>query len=260
MKTLAIANQKGGVGKTTLTANIAMFASERGLRVLMVDMDRSLTISFSQPVATSELVASSLFKKPTEEKQSLLFINENLALIPADPFLLDTDNLTQEYFINPRLNLAKYAEDFDLCLIDTPPLLGVRLYASLAAVTHVITPLSIGLYELEGVADLLESLEKVKKSRLNQRMKNIGILPMKTNNKSSREIKDLSALREKYPAMILPLGLPERAAVKQATAARQSVWHKPQGETHRKAAKEWIEVCEMILDKIGLGLKGEENV
>lgn len=252
MKILAVANQKGGVGKSTLTVHLAYAAMEAGLRVLLVDMDKQGSASLTFPAsegATAGLVASKLYDaEPNGEQPQAL--TDRLAIIRADNGLLAIDKAENQVIRRPGQALRRLAEGFDLCLIDTPPLLGVRLMASLAAADYVVTPVSVGLYELAGVADLMQTIHVVRTQGFNPRLKHVGILPMKTNNRSTEEREGLAALRQRYGAAILPEVLPERAPVRKAIAKRVPVWTGTKGEGHLKAAQEWRAACEAILGRL----------
>lgn len=253
MKVLAVANQKGGVGKSTLTVHLAYAALEAGLRVLVVDMDKqgSLSLTF-QPSgqAAPGLLASQLYDaEPSGARPEV--ITDKLSIIRADKALLAVDKAENQVIRRPGPALRRFAEDFDLCLIDTPPLLGVRLMASLAAADFVVTPVSVGLYELAGVADLIQTIHVVRTQGFNPRLRHVGILPMKTNSRSSEERQALAALREKYRTAVLPETLPERAPVRKAIARRRPVWMATKGQGHQLAGQEWRAACESILGRMG---------
>lgn len=252
MKTLAVANQKGGVGKSTLTVHLAYAAMEVGLRVLLVDMDKqgSISLTFTAAEGASPgLVASKLYEiEPNGEQPQA--ISDHLAIIRADNALLAIDKAENQVIRRPGPALRCFAKSFDLCLIDTPPLLGVRLIASLAASDYVVTPVSVGLYELAGVADLMQTIHVVRTQGFNPKLKHVGILPMKTNSRSTEEREGLAALRQRYGAAILPEVLAERAPVRKAIARRMPVWISTKGEGHLKAAQEWRAACESILRRI----------
>jgi chromosome partitioning protein len=252
MKILSVANQKGGVGKSTLTAHLAYAALEAGQRVLLVDMDKqgNLSLTFAVENATPGLVASKLFYRQTNELQPQP-VADRLGLIRADNGLLAIDRAENEVIRVPGQSLRKFAQDFDLCLIDTPPLLGIRLLAAMSASDYVVTPVAVGLYELSGLADLLQSIQVVRTQGFNPRLKHIGILPMKTNSRSSEEQEGLDALRARYGTAILPEELPERFPVRRAVANRRPVWVSTKGAGHIKAAQEWRAACESILRRIG---------
>ena len=176
MKILAIANQKGGVGKSTLTVHLAYAAIEAGLRVLLVDMDKQGSLSLSFPAgddAEPGLLASRLYDAAAPQ-EGPEYITDRLAIIRADNALLSIDKAENEVIRRPGPALRQFAGDFDLCLLDTPPLLGVRLMASLAAADYVVTPVSVGLYELAGVADLLQTIHIVRTQGFNPRLRHIG--------------------------------------------------------------------------------------
>jgi len=250
MIVLSVANQKGGVGKTTLTAHLAYSALEAGLKVLLVDLDKqgSLSLTFAVDDAVPGLLASRLFdaEVPRTKPEA---ISPQLAIIRADNGLLAIDKAENEVIKRPGQTLRKIGRDFDLCLIDTPPLLGVRSLAALTASNYVVTPVSIGLYELAGVADLIQTIHVVRTQGFNPALKHLGIQLMKTNPRSKESRAAVLDLREAYGDAILPDELPEREAVRQAVAQRKPVWVSTRGDSHRKAAIEWRAACETIIER-----------
>jgi chromosome partitioning protein len=252
MKTLSIANQNGGVGKSTLAVHLAYAALEAGQRVLLVDMDKQGSLSLSFPPkadTTPGLVASGLYA--TEPGDAMPErIKDNLSIIRSDLALLNVDKAESKVLRFPAMALRRFEDDYDICIIDTPPLLGVRLIASLAASDFVVTPVSLGLYELAGVQDLIHTIHVVRTQGLNPKLRHVGILPMKTNTRSGKANQALISFRQNYAAFILAEGLPEREAVRQAVATRRPVWHGTKGAGHLKAAHEWKAACAAILGRV----------
>lgn len=256
MRTLAIANQKGGVGKSTLTVHLAHAALDAGLRVLLVDLDRqgSLSLSFPAPDGVPDgLAASALFSadEPAGQPQRLA---ENLAIIRADDTLSLLNGGVRDAEKRPAHNLSRFATDYDLCLIDTPGAIGFNppmTVAALVAADAVVCPFSVGLYEGKGLADLWAYLKGIKTPAYNPRLRLLGLLPSKVNTKSREERDALGQLREQFGSVILPGMLAERTAVKQAIMRRRPVWRNTKGAGHLVAAKEWRAVCNHILGQLG---------
>ncbi|WNV05837.1 ParA family protein [Candidatus Methylospira mobilis] len=253
MKILSFANQKGGVGKSTLTAHVAYAAQELGLRVLLVDMDNqgSLSLTFPGEEGKEMLMASTLYSTERTDAEPD-HLSDKLSIIRADMGLLAIDKAENKVIRLPGTALSRFHDRFDLCLIDTPPLLGIRLMASLAASDFVVTPVSVGLYELAGVANLLQTIHVIRTQGFNRRLRHIGILPMKINMRSKQGLAALNDLRQQptYGDLIMPETLSEREPVRQAVAERRPVWTKISGEGHVKAAGEWRAACNAILKRV----------
>lgn len=254
MKKLCVAGQKGGIGKSTLTAHVAHAALEAGLRVLLVDFDAQANLGLCFPPAADAkpgLLASQLF---TEDSSSLMpeVVTEKLSIIRANSGLLSIDKAENSVIRQPSKMLQQFSKDFDLCLIDTPPLLGVRLFAALTASDYVVTPVSVGLFELAGVADLVQTIHVVRTQSFNPRLRHIGILPSKINLRAKEQSQGLTELRTKYGSNIFAETLPERAAVRTAISKRRPVWVATRGDGHAKAGKEWRAACAAILSRMGL--------
>jgi chromosome partitioning protein len=255
MRILAVVNQKGGVGKSTLTVHLAYAAQEAGLRVLLVDLDKqgSLSLSFPSNDEATGVSSSALFGRepiatPLED------LGGGLAIIRADDTLSMLNGGVAGVEKRPARHLQNYADQFDLCLIDTPGAIGFNppmTVAALVAADAVVCPFSVGLYEGKGLADLWAYLKSVKTPAYNPRLRLMGLLPSKVNTKSREERDALGELRAQFGAVILPGMLAERVAVKQAIMRRRPVWKGTKGSGHLAAAKEWRSVCNHILGNLG---------
>ncbi len=250
MKIYVVANQKGGVGKSTIAVHTAYSASERGLRVLVVDLDMQGNTSLSFGAGEGDnLLASHLFLNNgahlAPEK-----ISENISIIRGDAGLEHIEEHGDKVITNPRLNLSKFQNDYDLCVIDTPPALGRILRGALCASDYVLTPLQMGLFEMAGTRDLLQTIRDTRTSGLNPNLTHLGILPMKINTKSPQEMQALKDLQAGYGKLVLPFYIAERSAVKQSIAKRQPVWKAANGLSHIRARAEWKNACNQILNKM----------
>lgn len=252
MKILAVANQKGGVGKSTLAVHLAYAACEAGKRVLLLDFDRQGSLSMSFPAADGAegMPASALFAETLQGEPER--ISDTLSIIRADETLSMLTAAVKGMEKRPALNLRTLAakSDFDVCIIDTPGSVGFNppmTLAALVAADAVVCPISIGLYEGKGLADLWAYLKSVRTVAYNPRLRLMGLLPSKVNTRSREEMEALRMLREQFGAVMLPLMLAERASVKQAVMRRKPVWRGTRGEGHLAAAKEWKKACNYIL-------------
>jgi chromosome partitioning protein len=256
MRVLAVANQKGGVGKSTLTAHLAYAAVEAGLRVLLVDFDKQGSLSLSFPAeagAAPGLLASSLFSGEASDQAPEL-LADRLAIIRADDTLAMLSGGVAGAEKRPARNLRRFENTYDLCLIDTPGAIGFNppmTIAALVAADAVVCPFSVGLYEAKGLQDLWAYLKSIKTPAYNPRLRLLGLLPSKINTKSSEERKALEQLRATFGPVILPGLLAERTAVKQSIMRRRPVWKSTKGAGHLAAANEWRAVCNHILGHLG---------
>lgn len=253
MRIVAVVNQKGGVGKSTLAVHLAYMAQEKNLRVLLVDLDKQGSLSLSFPGHGDGLVASDLFNETAVDKAPE-DLGGGLAIIRADDTLSLLHGAVAGTEKRPAAHLRRLASQYDLCVIDTPGAIGFNppmTVAALVAADAVVCPFSVGLYESKGLADLWAYLKSIKSATYNPRLRLLGLLPSKVNTKSREERSALAELRERFGSVILPGTLAERVAVKQAIMRRRPVWKGTKGQGHLAAAREWRSVCSDILGNLG---------
>lgn len=263
MRTVAVATQKGGEGKTTLAVHLAHAAADKGMKVLFVDLDTqgnsTLTFTgdsrFAHAADYGFLTASHLFSENAdlEALPEPYPVLPNLRLIGPDPKLPLHVNGYVDYddpaLLLPRTWLNLISGDYDLCVIDAPPAFGFVLSSLLTASDSVITPITMDVFSLDGTAELLSTLERVR-NHTNPDLQHIGIVPNKINTRSQEEMRTLESLREHYGALITPFAFTDRRAVKMAVANQRPVWKSPNGASHRKASAEWKANCGVILDQV----------
>lgn len=173
MRVLAILNQKGGIGKTTSVRNIGKILSDSGKKILLIDMDQqgNLTSSFGIDKRELEFTIHDLMTNAANKdfrvniKDVILNI-DNIDLVPSNIKLARADynfgNIRgREYLLKEVLKDIEF--DYDYCLIDCPPNLGIITDNALTASNKVIVPMKAEKFALEGISDLLDTIEDIQK-------------------------------------------------------------------------------------------------
>ena len=180
MKILAIINQKGGVGKTTTTVNLAYSLSRKGKKVLVVDLDPQGNASSGLGVQTREVKLSlyDCLVGSTKLKEAIVETGwKNLTLLAASTKLaaLDTELPASQRDRVLKLKQALADAQADFVLIDAPPSLGLLTVNALVAADSVLLPVQAEYYALEGLGQLLETMQIVR-TGLNKSLGVLGII------------------------------------------------------------------------------------
>ena len=179
---IAIANQKGGVGKTTTAINLAAALASKGIKTLVVDLDPQGNSSMS--FLDIHSLKSSIYEALTEDSVHLPDIVvpaekiANLFIAPATISLAKIEaKLLGELDSHFRLKdeLQRVQEGYPYIIIDTPPTLGIITVNALVAASHVLVPIQASYFALEGTDDLLETIDKIK-LRANPQLQILGAL------------------------------------------------------------------------------------
>ena len=191
MRTIAVMNQKGGVGKTTTTVNLGAALAERGKRVLLIDLDPQahLTINYGveadaeQPSLYDVLTDDRPTDDPAPLSESIRSVGERLSMVPSSIDLAAAEVelvtvLGREMILRRRLEAMAAqtpgVDPYDFVLLDCPPSLGLLTINALAAAGEVLIPMQPHFLPLQGVAKLLETVQLVNK-RMNPKLRVVGI-------------------------------------------------------------------------------------
>jgi chromosome partitioning protein len=203
MRTIAIMNQKGGVGKTTTTVNLGAALAELGFHVLLIDMDPQAHLTINYGFEPNSEVPSlydvliedrSLLEAIQKFDERIALVASSIDLAGAEIELVSLGN--RESILKRKLDVAK--EDFDFVLLDCPPSLGLLTVNALAAAGEVIVPMQPHFLALQGVGKLLETVQLVSR-QLNPelRVSGIALTMYDSQAKLSGEIvKDLASFVE----------------------------------------------------------------
>jgi len=243
---IAVANQKGGVGKTTTTANLGAALARQGQRVLLIDMDPqgNLTSAVGISKKTEQTVAEALLDYRVALPMmavgngidGLCVTPATLALASAEAALMNKLGREQRL----RDQVARYAADQDVVLIDTPPSLGLLTINALVAADRVLIPTEARFFSLQGLQMIEESIEEV--LYLNPRLRVIGILLSKLDRRLREEKQVSEYLRERWGALVFDTEIGTSSKVLEASSAGATVFGylgaERAAETYTKLAEE----------------------
>lgn len=228
MKTIAIANRKGGVGKTSTAGALMAGLSLKGYKVLGVDLDgqmnwtRSLGVEPREEASAYEVLTGEIGAAGAVEKTASGF------LIPASKALSVADlNITQtgkEYRL--RDALTELSDKFDYCIIDCPPALGILTVNALTAADGVIITAQADIFSLEGISDLDESIGLVKRY-CNPALNINGILLTRYSPRAvlSKDVREMAEeMAANLGTKVYKATIREGIAVKEAQISRQSLF------------------------------------
>jgi chromosome partitioning protein len=251
MKIVAIANQKGGVGKTTTAVNLGSALAELGHRILLIDLDPQANATSS--LGLEGLDGTSLYEPLLGEAS----ITERIFPTERDGFFIvpaDLDLAGSEVEIarmpNHLARLAKTLEPlqkdgtFEFVLLDCPPSLGILMSNALAAADELLTPIQCEYFALEGLVKIVRLIEQVRDSGANSRLELGGIVMTMFDSRTNLSSQVVREVREHFGERVYETVIPRSVRLSEAPSFGKSILeYDPNGagaNAYRALAKEFL--------------------
>lgn len=260
MITIAVANQKGGVGKTTICYNLAKILSSLGNTTLAVDNDPQANLTSSLLEKHSQLNAN-IVRVYEEKLIAPQKVSKNLSLIGSDITLSTVAERDFEVIYRLREALHQLQSNnspvkFDYALIDCLPSVGYLHIAALNAADYVLIPIKPAPYALAGMSDLFSTIKKARK-RLNSSLRVVGLVLNQVDGRKpvlERELE--SVLRENYGKLVFKSKINKRIRFVESPALQKGIIeYKPNGSS----AKEFKSFTRELLQRIGRDSDGKKD-
>lgn len=243
-RVLCIANQKGGVGKTTTAVNLAACLATAGRRTLLIDLDPQCNATSAiggEPTPRHPLVQ----RTPLREAVALTGV-ENLELLPGSRSFHDVDHLATAGGGESRLvadHLAASLSVYDAVLVDCPPSLGTLTETALTTADEVLMPLECEYFAMEGLTQMIELIKRVM-ARKNSRLQLGGILLTKHDPSLELTHEVENEVRGFFGEAVFQTVVPRDVALAEAPSHGQSILDY---DCRSRGARAYIEVCQEVL-------------
>ncbi|HUI01549.1 MAG TPA: ParA family protein [Nitrososphaerales archaeon] len=252
-RVFAVANQKGGVGKTDLTVNLACQLASQGKRTLIIDLDpqANATDYVVPPGTQAGKTSADLLLDDSVSLFDVVLsgIRENLDIVPSHQNLSAcqirlANDINMQFKLKKKLKaLNEMSEPYDFVFIDTPPSLGLLMVNTLTAATGVIIPVQTQYFAMDGVVNLLETVQKVRED-INPGLKVFGIVLTMYDKRTliSREVAE--RVRDESGDRVFTTMIPINVRLAEAPSHHKSIF---EYDPHSSGARAYTELAKEML-------------
>jgi chromosome partitioning protein len=230
VKSIVIANNKGGVGKTTVASQIAFYLGRAGYSVIAVDLDgqRNLTSA----MGGTRVVGNALQMLEGGEAPSFAFDPGEVVLIEGDR---DVPVSSDDAVLQGTVAALDCLDGADFCIVDTPPTFSALVYGALLTADFMLSPIELKRFSLDGVEGVLKAFVQVQE--INEGIQFLGLLPSRFDAVKKNERETLLAVAESYSNLLVPHAIRNRVGYEAAEAEGIPVFEVPTASGKEAAAE-----------------------
>jgi chromosome partitioning protein len=249
---IVVANQKGGVGKTTTAINLSAALAQRNYKTLLIDLDPqgNASLTFVDTREQTHTVYELLVDRDVKIEQTIQASeSDKLDVIGARISLANADSkLIGEFDSYYRLKdkLESLHGKYDFIIVDTPPTLGILTVNAMVAGTHLVVPVQASYFSLEGTADLLDTYDRIR-NRPNPNLKFLGVVITLHDKRTilSREVTE--EIREKFSGKVFDTMISKSVRLEESPAHNQSIFT---FAPRSSGALEYYKLAQEVVDRV----------